>query len=317
MDRRIVIGYDGSPHGKDALRLGKQLCQVFDASALVASCVALPKYPMDPSEHEIAVEEDAARLLAEAEDALAPIEVETCAVFDHSPGRAIQGLAESVQPLAVVVGSGHRGPIGRIFAGSAGRVLMSGATCPVAIAPRGYADRTGEHLLRIGAAVDGETESIRALDEAISIAERLHATLTIVSVVPNVTLGYGAAPGLMVGDLSGLQHNHARKVLNEAAGRVPKGLPVTTQQPEGDPALALAEISADLDLLVIGSRAYGPLKRVLLGGVSDRLSRSGKCPLFVVPRAAANDTDPGAGLERAELAGTGLSVAPEEESWRT
>ena len=313
MGRKILIGYDGSPHGKDALRLGKQLCQVCDASALVATCVPFPKYPMDPPELEIAVEQDTAPLFAEAEAALAPIEVETCSMFDRSPGRAIHGLAESVQPLAVVIGSAHRGAIGRILAGSVGRALMSGAPCSVAIAPRGYADGTGEHLLRIGAAVDGGTESIRALDEAVSIAERLHATLTIISVVSNVTLAYGAAPGYMVGDLSGIQQNHARKVLNEAADRVPNGLPVTTMQPEGDAGLVLAEISAELDLLVVGSRAYGPLKRVLLGGVSDRLSRSAKCPLLVVPRgAAANDLDPGAAVERGALAGAGLSLAPNE-----
>ena len=66
MGRKILIGYDGSPHGKDALRLGKQLCQVCDASALVATCVPFPKYPMDPPELEIAVEQDTAPLFAEA-----------------------------------------------------------------------------------------------------------------------------------------------------------------------------------------------------------------------------------------------------------
>ena len=41
----------------------------------------------------------------------------------------------------------------------------------------------------------------------------------------------------------------------------------------------------DADLLVCGSRAYGPLRRVLLGGVSSRLLRSAALPLLVVPRS--------------------------------
>lgn len=302
MKRRIVIGYDGSPNSRDALKLGKQLCEVFDATALVAACVLFPKYLMDQPELGLAMEEDTAPLFDEAERVLAPIEVETCSMLDHSPGHALQGLAESEHAFAIVVGSAHRGAVGRIFAGSVGKSLLSGAPCPVAIAPSGYADQEGEHLLRIGVAVDGGAESTRALDEAITIAERLHATLTIVSVVPNLTMAYGGTPGYMVGDLGGMQHDHARGVISAAADRVPSGLPVTTKQLEGDAALALAAASSEFDLLVAGSRGYGPFKRVLLGGVSDCLSRAAKCPLFVVPRGAApNELDPDAS-ERESLA---------------
>jgi nucleotide-binding universal stress UspA family protein len=50
----------------------------------------------------------------------------------------------------------------------------------------------------------------------------------------------------------------------------------------GEDALALGP--RDADLLVCGSRAYGPLRRVLLGGVSSRLLRRSALPLLVVPR---------------------------------
>ena len=40
----------------------------------------------------------------------------------------------------------------------------------------------------------------------------------------------------------------------------------------------------DADLLVCGSRAYGPLRLVLLGGVSSRLLHRAALPLLVVPR---------------------------------
>ena len=41
--------------------------------------------------------------------------------------------------------------------------------------------------------------------------------------------------------------------------------------------------------MVVGSRGYGPLKAVLLGGVSGQLIRSAACPVIVVPRGAAVD----------------------------
>ena len=47
---------------------------------------------------------------------------------------------------------------------------------------------------------------------------------------------------------------------------------------------ALAAASGDLDLLVCGSRGYGPVRRVLLGSVSRRLSHEARCPLIVLPR---------------------------------
>ena len=41
----------------------------------------------------------------------------------------------------------------------------------------------------------------------------------------------------------------------------------------------------DVDVLVCGSRGYGPARRVLLGGVSSRLIRRAQLPVTVVPRA--------------------------------
>lgn len=55
---------------------------------------------------------------------------------------------------------------------------------------------------------------------------------------------------------------------------------------DGDPAGRLIERSSNLGVLVIGSRGYGPLRSVLLGGVSGRVIRDAACPVIVVPRGA-------------------------------
>ena len=52
----------------------------------------------------------------------------------------------------------------------------------------------------------------------------------------------------------------------------------------GDPVDTLADL-ADVDVLFCGSRGYGPARRVVLGGVSTRLSRRARRPLIVVPRS--------------------------------
>ena len=55
---------------------------------------------------------------------------------------------------------------------------------------------------------------------------------------------------------------------------------------DGDAVGELAEASAELDLLVLGSRGYGPVRRVLFGSVSRALARYAACPVVVVPRGA-------------------------------
>ena len=71
-----------------------------------------------------------------------------------------------------------------------------------------------------------------------------------------------------------------------AVERLPDGIDFEPQLIHGEPAEALAEASGDLDLLVLGSRGYGPLKGTLLGSVSARVMAKAACPVMVVPRGA-------------------------------
>ena len=53
----------------------------------------------------------------------------------------------------------------------------------------------------------------------------------------------------------------------------------------------LLRVSAHVGLLVCGSRGYGPLRSVLLGGVSRRLVDAAHCPVLVLPREAARGVE--------------------------
>ena len=73
----------------------------------------------------------------------------------------------------------------------------------------------------------------------------------------------------------------------------------------GRAAEELAVYSASLDLLVVGSRGYGPVGRLVNGSTSSQLARMARCPLFVLPRSAhriegaeplASDREPAVGL---------------------
>ena len=78
----------------------------------------------------------------------------------------------------------------------------------------------------------------------------------------------------------------ARATLDEALAGAARGITAETELVYGDPAEALTGFTATLDLLIMGSRAYGPRRAVLLGGVSRRVTAAAHCPVIVLPRGA-------------------------------
>jgi nucleotide-binding universal stress UspA family protein len=58
----------------------------------------------------------------------------------------------------------------------------------------------------------------------------------------------------------------------------------------GEPSEELAQFSEELDLLIVGSRSYGPVGRLFNGSTSNYLARRARCPLLVLPRSAAKDS---------------------------
>jgi nucleotide-binding universal stress UspA family protein len=72
--------------------------------------------------------------------------------------------------------------------------------------------------------------------------------------------------------------------LEQAAAPLRQDVSVRTDIVPGETTSALIKQSERLDLLVLGSRGYGPLARVLLGSISRRVVNDARCPVLVVPR---------------------------------
>jgi nucleotide-binding universal stress UspA family protein len=97
-----------------------------------------------------------------------------------------------------------------------------------------------------------------------------------------------AAPALMGGPGYGEVRATIEKESREALERTVAGLP---DDVHGEPVFAAGDVvhelaaqSTRLDLLIAGSRGYGPTRSVLVGGVTGRLIREAACPLIIVPR---------------------------------
>ena len=113
-------------------------------------------------------------------------------------------------------------------------------------------------------------------------AAHLSGRLRIVSVVPDTRV----LPGLGEPRLFGIeQREDYRRALDEAVASAGSEVEVSGDLRDGPVVDALTELGPDdADLLVCGSRGYGPVLRVLLGGVSSRVVRGARIPVVVVPR---------------------------------
>ncbi len=281
MTRTILIGYDGSEHGRDALALGRLLAEALEATPLVAVVMPNPERLIGIERAEARLTERAEELFREAREALPGLGARTTLMRDYTSGRALHALSAEENPVVTVIGSAHRGLLGRIFLGSTGEALLSGAPGPVAVAPAGYADGGARRLLSIAAATDGSEEAERALEVAIALAARLEARLTVLSGAPPPHWGYAAAFAALSGDSEiDLGRDQAERTLEHALERVPDGLQVETEVLRGEPASAIAEAAADFDLLILGSRGYGPIRGVFLGSISAPLVRQAPCPVL-------------------------------------
>ena len=77
---------------------------------------------------------------------------------------------------------------------------------------------------------------------------------------------------------------------------MPAGLPVDGRLLTGSAGILLAEVRGELDLLVMGSRSYGPIGRTFLGGTASHVIHNAACPVIVLPRGVgAGAFEAGAG----------------------
>jgi nucleotide-binding universal stress UspA family protein len=283
---KLLIGYDGSSQGDDALGLARALGESLDADAVVATVVSQPPPGTDKGEFQEALKKFIESLIEAAKAKLAGRTVRGTPVINDSPAAGIYELANWEKPSAIVIGSTRHGRSGRVQVGTVGGSLLSGIRSSVAVAPRGYAD-DGADLSRIAVAIDGGSESWRALAAAVHLAERSDQPLRILSVMsqPHYVLG-GLLSPLGPDEYRDFKVNEWDRVYDQAVERVADRVATEPLLLHGEPAEALTEAAGDVDLLVLGSRGYGPVKGTLLGGVSSRVMAAAPCPVIVVPRGA-------------------------------
>jgi nucleotide-binding universal stress UspA family protein len=276
----ILIGVDSTARSEDAVALGRRLARAGTADVVVAT-VTSSEHPNRDEAH-LTVRRMSGLLVG-----VDPGRIRTAVVAADSPANGLHQLAETESATLVVVGSTHTGPLGRIRPGSTGERLLHGSPCAVAVAPHGYRTEREHTMARIGAAWDGQPESAAPLAAAIGAARAFAASLQIVTVL--VTEAIDAPSVLGAPSFASVRRDaklSLERLLEETVNETAELVGTTGVVLDGHPWRELAAHSEQLDLLVVGSRGYGPAHAVIAGGTSGPLMQHAQCPVIVLPRGA-------------------------------
>jgi len=277
MFTRILIGVDGGPGGRDALALARLLAA--PSAQLTAVHIA------HEDRNGATLDAHVYETVLDAELTTTGVVAETLVVDDRYAGRGLRVATERARADLLVLGSSRQARPTCTFAGDTARTALHGSHCVVATATRGLR-RASLSACTIGVGFDGSPEARQALDVARRLASSTAGSVHLVAV--GAPPGHGPATTLDAPAPASVdqQRPASSEAIVAAAARTVAagGIEVRGEVVSGPPAAGLERVSEQVDLLVLGSRGYGPASRTLLGTTADQVLRTAHCPVIVVPR---------------------------------
>jgi nucleotide-binding universal stress UspA family protein len=191
----------------------------------------------------------------------------------------IVALATEIGVGLIAVGSRGRGRIRRLLMGSVSDAVVRQAHCPVIVVRWKPVAFPAKILL----ATDGSEEATLATQTVADLGERTGSELHVIHVgeVPLVyhpeRHGYGAEYE---------EHEREARQLLEAQVERMKATGVTVAQAHlrmgrADEEIVVLAEELGADLIAMGGRGLGGVRRALMGSVSDSVVRHAHCPVLI------------------------------------
>ncbi|MBS1886406.1 MAG: universal stress protein [Actinobacteria bacterium] len=211
-----------------------------------------------------------------------------------------EGLAAAAREQGadlVVLGSTHRGPLGRIVPGTTMAHLLGEAPCAVAVAPPGFAERAdGESVWQplagaeedvgmrvVGVGFDGSPAARAALDYATELAAANGAALRVYTVVRSVAPIAPGAP-MTPNPAAPTELESRRAELHQVVADLPREVRAQPILLRGFAVTELAKaVALGVDLLVVGTHVRGRVGRLLHKSVAGEVVLEAPCPVLICP----------------------------------
>lgn len=288
MFQHIVVGCDGSPEASDAVALGSVIGSATGARISLVGVFPPTLFPIPDATDRKTLRSQLTRVLRRERDLFAP-EASVHTIVDTSVARALLHYAERWHGDLVIVGSSPAAEPGCVTISRGGRQLLYDTPFAFALAARG----THQHLrsLRgIGVGYDGGPEAEAALGVAADLARAAQEPLRTMGVVDDWVPAFSAKEWLATVDSTpqSLWAPERQRLLAQAQAAVARAeVPADVSVVIGNPGRELREFSDTVDLLVVGSRRWGPVARLVSGGIGETLVAGAGCSVLIVPRPQA------------------------------
>ena len=138
-----------------------------------------------------------------------------------------------------------------------------------------------QKIKKILVALDGSSQSLKSLQEAIYLARQCGATITGLCVLPLYTISLGK----FTTSLRNQSIKEAKKFMAKAKNlSAQNGIVFNERIVVSDHTSKISEYASDkkFDLIVMGSRGMNPVKELFLGSVANYTVHKSKIPVLVV-----------------------------------
>jgi len=288
----VVVGYRAGKVGLSGLHLAVRVARTLSTSLTVATIV--PKPWLTPSlarvdaEYEEWADHLAADSAKEARRYLRKLADGIEVIYVHRAHRSVSvGLIEVIEEVdaeVLVLGSLPSGGPGQVVIGSTAEWLLHASPVPVAISPRKYRSHTGK-LTRLTCAYSATPDSIDVVRRCFEFGERFGVPVRVLTLAVRRKTMYPPEVGLDVEDsILNAWASQAREILEnlKTEGIVSEdvALQVVTGRSWKE-ALGKADWQ-DGEILAVGTRPRGDIRRVFLGSRSAKIIRESPVPVLVL-----------------------------------
>lgn len=287
----IVVAVDGSAASTQAVRWAANTALKRGEPLRLVSSYAMPQFlyaegMVPPQELYNELEAEAMTKINAAKAVVEEFSSEVEVSYQVEEGNPIDMLLDlSEDCTMIVMGSRGLGGFSGMVLGSVSAAVVSHAKCPVVVVRENSDVNPDTKYGPVVVGVDGTDVAEKAIEMAFSEANARGAKLrgihTWIDMQMQTSLAGLSAAQLEWEEIEKDQKRLLAEHLAPFAAKYPN-VEVEEVITRDRPVRALADASADAQLLVVGSHGRGGFRGMLLGSTSRALLQEAKCPLMVV-----------------------------------
>ncbi len=132
--------------------------------------------------------------------------------------------------------------------------------------------------------VDGSDNSLRALDAALLLSEKLGAEVTAIHIMEEIPVLHIQSEKLLRKLIDDYK-KESQLILSKCSEiAAKKGLSLKTNLVQGNAGSTILDFceKGKYDVIVMGSRGLGKFKELVLGSVSSKIVHHSSCPVMII-----------------------------------